>query len=124
MKKMFVFSAIVTLSASGALAMMAVKDVHTIDKNDIAIQEFEETDMAPAGLVRTKFVAQKSETNSDDGLGNIISVSVNNFDDLNMEGYLETSQVAVRPEPIVIPFLEDYPIQNIEVKFRLFNRKF
>ncbi|MDR0726502.1 MAG: hypothetical protein LBF37_00390 [Rickettsiales bacterium] len=126
MRKYFTSFTILFLSVSGALAQVTVKDPETIDKSDIAIQSFEETDMAPVGLIQHKISNTfiKPKEGSVSSLGDIVSISVNSRDDLNMEGYLETSDTAVRPGPIIIPLLENYPIQDIEVKFRLFNQKF
>lgn len=91
----------------------------------------EQLDLVPVGLGQDKLhqtfgrESAIEEYNPDD-IGRIsrFSISVNNRDDLSVEGFLETSLSATRPDSIVIPFLQEYPIQNIEVKFRIFNHKF
>ena len=44
--------------------------------------------------------------------------------DMSWTGAMELSDPMLRPSGIVLPFLESYPIDNLEVKFRLLNVKF
>lgn len=51
----------------------------------------------------------------------LISVNTDSVLDLNWSGAMELSDPVLRPAPITIPFFDRYPIENIEVKLRLFN---
>lgn len=44
--------------------------------------------------------------------------------DMSWTGAMELSDPTLRPGGIVLPFLESYPIDNLEVKLRLLNVKF
>lgn len=43
---------------------------------------------------------------------------------LNWTAALEFTDPALRPTPITLPFLSDYPIDNLEIKLRVLNLKF
>lgn len=43
---------------------------------------------------------------------------------MNWTAALEFADPALRPTPIVLPFLADYPIDNLEIKLRVLNIKF
>lgn len=53
-----------------------------------------------------------------------ISINTDMRRDLNWAAALEFSDPALRPMPVVIPFLEDYPFDNLEIKLRVLNLKF
>lgn len=44
--------------------------------------------------------------------------------DMSWTGAMELSDPVLRPTGIVLPFLDAYPIDNLEVKLRLLNVKF
>ncbi len=44
--------------------------------------------------------------------------------DMNWTGAMDLSEPMLRPAGIILPFLESYPIDNLEVKLRLLNLKF
>lgn len=53
-----------------------------------------------------------------------ISINTDMRHDLNWAAALEFSDPALRPMPIVLPLLEDYPFDNLEIKLRVLNLKF
>lgn len=53
-----------------------------------------------------------------------ISVSTSNPLDLNWTGALELAAPDARPAGVVLPFLKEYPIENLEIKLRLLNWRF
>jgi len=44
--------------------------------------------------------------------------------DLNWTAALEFGDPALRPTPVTLPFLPDYPFDNLEIKLRVLNLKF
>lgn len=54
----------------------------------------------------------------------LISINTDSPLDLNWAGALELVSPDLRPAGVVLPFLEDYPIDNLEIKLRLLNRRF
>ena len=44
--------------------------------------------------------------------------------DMSWTGAMDLADPMLRPSGIILPFLEEYPINNLEVKFRLLNVKF
>ncbi len=54
----------------------------------------------------------------------LVSINAGDVLDMNWTGAMELSDPSLRPDPIVVPFLEGYPIENIEVKLRLLNLTF
>lgn len=54
----------------------------------------------------------------------LVSINTGDVLDMNWTGTMELSDPTLRPAPIVVPFLENYPIDNIEVKLRLLNVAF
>ncbi len=54
----------------------------------------------------------------------LISINTDSVLDMNWTGAMELSDPVLRPMPVVLPFLESYPIDNIEVKLRLLNLSF
>lgn len=44
--------------------------------------------------------------------------------DLNWSAALEFTDPTLRPTPVILPFLTDYPIDNLEIKLRVLNLKF
>lgn len=76
-----------------------------------------QSDAEPAGQVAA---AKKNSFNP----LNLISINTDNPLDLNWTGALELSDPTMRPTGVVIPFLEQYPIENLEVKFKLLNLRF
>jgi hypothetical protein len=128
MKNLITYVAVLVLSSLSAFAMVTIKDAENIDQNDIAIKDFEQTDMAPAGLLQHKTPDRYAWPESDDysaSHGGIISVNFSNPNDLNWDAVQGTADSgSLRPASVTIPFLDSYPIQNIEIKFRLLNEKF
>lgn len=53
-----------------------------------------------------------------------ISINTDMRHDLNWAAALEFSDPALRPMPVVLPLLEDYPFDNLEIKLRVLNLKF
>jgi len=53
-----------------------------------------------------------------------ISINTDTPLDLNWTAALEFSDPALRPTPVTLPFLTDYPIDNLEIKLRVLNLKF
>lgn len=53
-----------------------------------------------------------------------ISINTDGALDMNWTAVLEFTDPALRPVPIVLPFLSDYPIDNLEIKLRVLNLKF
>lgn len=53
-----------------------------------------------------------------------ISVNTDNPLDMNWTGALELTDPALRPAAVELPFLPDYPIDNLEIKLHLLNVKF
>jgi hypothetical protein len=66
---------------------------------------------------------KKTDERKDDD-GGFVSFSVNQPYDLGWGGMLEVEAPSVRNEVIILPFLQDFPIENIEIKLRLLNQKF
>lgn len=62
---------------------------------------------------------------TDDNVGYpLISINTDSPLDMNWSAALELADPAMRPEGIVLPFLQDYPIENLEIKLRVLNVKF
>lgn len=53
-----------------------------------------------------------------------ISINTDSALDLNWAAALEFTDPALRPTPVTLPFLTDYPIDNLEIKLRFLNLKF
>lgn len=53
-----------------------------------------------------------------------ISINTDRALDMNWTAALEFTDPELRPVPIVLPFLSDYPIDNLEIKLRVLNLKF
>ncbi len=53
-----------------------------------------------------------------------ISINTDSALDLNWAAALEFSDPALRPTPVTLPFLTDYPFDNLEIKLRVLNLKF
>jgi len=53
-----------------------------------------------------------------------ISINTDSPLDMNWAGALELSDPALRPAAVELPFLPDYPIENLEIKLHLLNIKF
>ena len=53
-----------------------------------------------------------------------ITINTDNPLDMNWMGALELSDAAQRPAPVELPFLPDFPIDNLEIKLHLLNVKF
>ncbi|MDE6250461.1 MAG: hypothetical protein K2M34_02400 [Alphaproteobacteria bacterium] len=53
-----------------------------------------------------------------------ISINTDMRRDLNWAAALEFSDPALRPMPVVLPLLENYPFDNLEIKLRVLNLKF
>lgn len=60
----------------------------------------------------------------DDGGYPLISINTDSPLDMNWSAALELAEPAMRPAGIVLPFLQDYPIENLEIKLRVLNVKF
>lgn len=54
----------------------------------------------------------------------LVSVNTDSILDLNWATALDFSDPVLRPTPITVPFLTDYPIDNLEIKLRVLNLKF
>lgn len=53
-----------------------------------------------------------------------IKINTDNPLDMNWMGALELSDMAQRPAAVELPFLPDYPIENLEIKLHLLNLRF
>ncbi len=53
-----------------------------------------------------------------------ISINTDHALDMNWTASLEFTDPELRPVPIVLPFLSDYPIDNLEIKLRVLKLKF
>lgn len=53
-----------------------------------------------------------------------ISINTDMRHDLNWTAALEFTDPSLRPVPVVLPLLEDYPFDNLEIKLRVLNLKF
>lgn len=53
-----------------------------------------------------------------------ISINTDSALDMNWAAALEFSDPALRPTPVTLPFLTDYPFDNLEIKLRVLNLKF
>lgn len=53
-----------------------------------------------------------------------ISINTDMRGDMNWAAALEFTDPALRPVPVTLPFLEGYPMDNLEIKLRVFNVKF
>ena len=58
--------------------------------------------------------------------GSLISISLADPKDMNWNGALEINpaQNTLNTEKISLPFMESYPIENLEIKLRLLDAKF
>ena len=54
----------------------------------------------------------------------LVSINTDSVLDMNWSGAMELVDPVMRPVPVTLPFFEDYPIDNIEVKLRLLNLSF
>ncbi len=61
---------------------------------------------------------------SNDNSSGRFSVTAGRIDDLRWQDMLLTADPATRPVPVTLPFLDDYPFENFEVKVKLFRTSF
>ena len=54
----------------------------------------------------------------------LVSINTDSVLDMNWAGAMELVDPMSRPVPITVPFFENHPIDNIEVKLRLLNLPF
>lgn len=60
----------------------------------------------------------------DNSNGSMVSINAGYIEDINWKTVLDFTDPALRPAPIVLPFFEDFPLENVEIKFRILNTKF
>lgn len=65
----------------------------------------------------------KEEPESDSSRS-LITINTDSVLDMNWSGAMELVDPMDRPLPVILPFFESYPIENIEVKLRLLNLPF
>lgn len=53
----------------------------------------------------------------------LVSINTNGLD-LSWTGAMDLADPMMRPSGIILPFLESYPIDTVEIKMRLLNLKF
>ena len=58
------------------------------------------------------------------GDGALVSINTDSPLDMNWSGAMELVDPALRPAGVILPFLEEHPLDNLEVRFRLLNLRF
>lgn len=56
--------------------------------------------------------------------GGVVSINAGYIEDINWKTVLDFTDPALRPAPVVLPFFQDFPLENVEIKFRILNTKF
>ncbi|MDR1207028.1 MAG: hypothetical protein LBK26_01285 [Rickettsiales bacterium] len=65
------------------------------------------------------------DDNDSELLDGMISISLSDPKDINWQGVLDASDAAAAPgNQVILPFLQSYPIDNLEIKFKLWRQRF
>ena len=75
----------------------------------------------PQYIPPAKFEDKKEDTEDNDG---IISISLSDPNDVNWQGVLESSSAGNGPDPVSMPIFHSIQFPNLELKFKLLERKF
>lgn len=108
---LMIICAVCTAFATDAPIDASDKNINDTDKEIVEIQqEINKSD--------------HPETPDSNSIFNRISINADNPLDMNWNAALDITDPDLRPTGVVIPFLEDYPIESLEIKLHLLNLKF
>lgn len=113
-----------SISVGGVL----IENAKKVTANDVAIVDFDLIETVPIqrndqDLYKTYHVPFAKPYTEQSG-GGIVSVNADDIRDINWRTALDMSDPASRPQPIVLPFLQNFPIEMLEVKFKILRHKF
>lgn len=125
---MFPTLAIILLPISVfAMADVIVPNAKPVTADDIAIKDFDHATNEPGimyqHMVANNYGTAPQESSDDDGPG-FISINTGDAYDLDWQAARLDADPSTAQQPVVLPLLEDFPIEALEVKFRLLNQKF
>lgn len=122
MKKLLLFLFCFILSAPSANADGIFNTAKKKNKApDASVHNYQIPEKFDYYKLQNKTVPEEPSTDS-----SLVSISLSDPKDMNWSGALEINppQDTLDTEKIILPFMESYPIENLEVKLRLLDAKF
>lgn len=123
LKNLLVFSFLISPAVASAQDDVQYETIQPSAETSAAMASFLPVDIIAEQIRadrRTTEFAPDADSDDDD----IVSISFDDPYDINWQGALETNGAGQSPSPITLPLLNSYQIENVEIKFRVLNRKF
>lgn len=127
MKKILILL-LVACTPSISVGGVLIENAKKVTAGDVAIVNFDLIEKIPVQqnhehLYKT-YRVPNAEPYTEQSGESLIQINADDIRDINWRTALDMSDPASRPEPIILPFLQDFPIEMLEVKFKFLRHKF